>query len=110
MHFIRPAVAGLMLLLAASSHAAPSVMVMVNKEGCLGCHAHATKLVGPAYDDVVAKYKGQSDAADLLASSIIKGSTGKWGDAAMPPHPDLSKADAQAARRLGTERRETVVR
>lgn len=65
------------------------------KNNCLGCHAAATQLVGPAYRDVAARYAGQSDAADTLIKSIKNGSSGKWGDLAMPPHPDLSAADAR---------------
>lgn len=68
---------------------------LAKKNDCLGCHAAATKLVGPAYQDVAAKYAGQTDARDMLAHSIRNGSVGKWGDVPMPPHPKLSEADAK---------------
>lgn len=68
---------------------------LARKSDCLGCHAVATKLVGPAYKDVAAKYAGQADALAMLAQSIRTGSVGKWGDLPMPAHPKLSDADAK---------------
>lgn len=68
---------------------------LARKSDCLGCHAVATKLVGPAYKDVAAKYAGQADAQTMLALSIRSGSVGKWGDLPMPAHPKLSEADAK---------------
>jgi len=66
---------------------------LANKSGCLGCHAVATKLVGPAYKDVAAKYADQADAQAILVQSIRNGSVGKWGELPMPAHPKLSDAD-----------------
>ena len=68
---------------------------LAEKSGCLGCHAAAVKLVGPAYKDVAAKYAGQPDATEMLAKSIRSGGTGKWGEMAMPPQSQLSEADAK---------------
>ena len=68
---------------------------LARKNDCLGCHAVAVKLVGPAFKDVAAKYEGQSDAAERLAESIRNGSVGKWGDLPMPAHPKLSAADSK---------------
>lgn len=68
---------------------------LARKNDCLGCHAVAVKLVGPAFKDVAAKYAGQSDAAERLSESIRNGSVGKWGDLPMPAHPKLSAADAK---------------
>lgn len=68
---------------------------LARKNDCLGCHAVGTKLVGPAYKDVAAKYAGQTDAVDRLVESIRNGSVGKWGDIPMPAHPKLSPADAR---------------
>lgn len=66
---------------------------LANKSGCLGCHAVAVKLVGPAYKDVAAKYAGQADAQAMLMQSIRNGSVGKWGELPMPAHPKISDAD-----------------
>jgi cytochrome c len=56
---------------------------------CFTCHAARTKLIGPSYDLVAQRYRGQPSAVDSLAKRIINGSTGIWGDLKMPPHPDL---------------------
>ncbi len=50
---------------------------LARKNDCLGCHAVAVKLVGPAFKDVAAKYAGQSDAVERLVESVRNGSVGK---------------------------------
>ena len=72
---------------------------LANKHGCLGCHANSSQLVGPAYQAVAAKY-GIAGGADkttvsMLAQSIRKGGSGKWGETAMPPQAQVSEADAK---------------
>ena len=68
---------------------------LAEKQGCLGCHAAATKLVGPAYRDVAAKYTGDAGAVAAVAQSIRNGGAGKWGEMAMPPQKQVSEADAK---------------
>ena len=79
-------------LLAMSAQATDA---LARKNDCMGCHAVATKLVGPAFKDVAAKYAGQADAQAVLAQSIRAGGVGKWADLPMPAHPKLSEADAK---------------
>jgi cytochrome c len=66
---------------------------LARKNDCMGCHAVASQVVGPAYKDVAAKYKGDPEAVAKLMKSIREGSSGNWGAMAMPPHPKLSEAD-----------------
>ena len=68
---------------------------LARKSDCLGCHAVATKLVGPAFKDVAAKYAGQSDAVDRISESIRNGGAGKWGELPMPAQPKLSAQDVK---------------
>lgn len=82
-----------MLLALLCSPAAHANEALGRKNGCLACHSVANQLVGPAYKDVAAKYVGQGDALEQLQNSIRNGSTGKWGELAMPPHPKLSAAE-----------------
>jgi len=86
-----------LLLMLAGAAAGPALAspALAQKHGCLGCHAVATKLMGPAYQDVAARYAGDKNAAAALAKSIRQGSTGKWGDMAMPPQAQVSEADAK---------------
>ena len=58
-------------------------------------HAVDKKIVGPAYKEVAAKYKGDKAAVDKLASKIIKGGAGVWGAVPMPANPQVSEADAK---------------
>jgi len=53
---------------------------------CAACHSVDTKMVGPSFKEVAAKYAGQADAKDVLAASIKNGSSGKWGPIPMPPN------------------------
>ena len=99
-HPIRHAMNHLALCLSTTLLAVAPLAVQANnalaeKNGCLGCHAAAVKLVGPAYKDVAAKYAGQPDATEMLAKSIRAGGTGKWGEMAMPAQSKLSEADAK---------------
>jgi len=64
-------------------------LLWMSTSTCFNCHAARTKLIGPSYDLVAQRYRGQSNAVDSLAKKIINGSTGTWGDLKMPPHPDL---------------------
>ena len=66
---------------------------LVKKSGCVACHANDKKLVGPAYNDVAKKYKGDAKAAATLAEKVKKGGSGAWGAVPMPPHPQVSDAD-----------------
>jgi cytochrome c len=66
---------------------------LAKAKNCMACHAVANKVVGPAYKDVAAKYKGQKDAEDKLAQKVIKGGSGVWGAVAMPPNA-ISDAEA----------------
>jgi len=46
---------------------------LAKKYSCLACHQVDKKLVGPAYQDVAAKYKGQADAAAKLSAEVAAG-------------------------------------
>jgi cytochrome c len=82
-------------LFAGSAHALDTAKAkqLAQANACLGCHAVDKKLVGPAYKDVAAKYKGM-DAAKL-AVSIKAGGAGKWGPIPMPAQGRLSDAEAK---------------
>jgi cytochrome c len=68
---------------------------LAKAKNCMACHAIDKKVLGPAFRDVAAKYKGQKDAETRLVTSITKGSTGVWGAMAMPPN-GVSAAEAQS--------------
>ena len=70
---------------ALTAQAGPAEDAM-NKAGCMACHAKDKKLVGPAFKDIAAKYKGQGDAVAKLSDKVRKGGAGNWGPIPMPPH------------------------
>ena len=69
---------------------------MLKKNGCTACHAIDKKIVGPAYTDVAAMYKGDAGAAAKLAAKVKAGGSGVWGQVPMPPNPAVSDADMKA--------------
>ena len=82
---------------AAAWWAAPAIadQALAAEKLCMTCHQLEAKVVGPAYKEVAAKYKGNTDPA-TLASKIKAGVVGTWGQIPMPPQPTLT--DEEAAR------------
>jgi cytochrome c len=70
-----------------------SAQAMMQKDGCAACHSIDKKIVGPAYQDVAAKYKGDKDALAKLSDKVKKGGVGVWGQIPMPPNAQVSDAD-----------------
>jgi cytochrome c len=88
-----------LLLIALSSLVPTSAFAqadLAKAKNCMACHAVASKLVGPAFKDVAAKYADQKGAEDYLAQKVLKGSAGVWGPVPMPPNAQLSEADARS--------------
>ena len=69
---------------------------LAKKHACLACHAVDKKLVGPAYKDVAAKYRGDASAEAKLVEKVKKGSQGTWGQVPMPPNTNVPDADVRA--------------
>lgn len=70
----------------------------MNKAGCMACHAKDKKIVGPAFKDIAAKYKGQDVTAKLM-EKVRKGGSGSFGPVPMAPNPPdkINDADLKAA-------------
>jgi cytochrome c len=85
---------------AAPAAAAPSPAAdagpLLQKYGCLACHAADKKVIGPSYQEVAAKYANDKNALATLAQKVKAGGAGVWGQVPMPPHPQVSDADMQA--------------
>lgn len=78
-------------ILAISSQAqAEEGLDLAKKSGCLACHSVEKKVVGPAWKDVSAKYKGDAGAKAALIKKVKTGGKGNWtkvtGGAPMPPY------------------------
>ncbi|MCL4110204.1 UNVERIFIED_CONTAM: hypothetical protein GTU68_026724 [Idotea baltica] len=72
------------------------VQILLGANACLGCHAIDTKIVGPSFKDVAAKYANLDNAEAQLATSIRAGGAGNWGTMPMPPMSGLSEDEATA--------------
>ena len=71
-------------------------LALIAGSDCLTCHKIAEKSIGPAYQDVAAKYENTDDNIEMLAGKIIKGGSGNWGAIPMTAHANLSQEDAEA--------------
>ena len=69
-------------------------MELAKKSGCMACHSLDKKVVGPAWKDVAAKYKGNAGAEEMLINKVKNGGKGVWGPTPMPPYsPRVSDAN-----------------
>ena len=83
---------------ASTAHAAADVEALLTKHKCLICHADRETKAGPAFIEVAAHYRGDPHAVATLAREIRRGLKrgGPWH---MPPHPEISAAEASAMAR-----------
>ena len=64
---------------------------LAKKHACFACHAVDKKLVGPAYKDVAAKYKGDKSAEAMLVDKLKEGKN----------HPKIGASDAELKAAVG---------
>ncbi|MBI1173648.1 MAG: c-type cytochrome [Sideroxydans sp.] len=69
-------------------------LALAAKGNCLACHKIDKKVVGPAWKDVAAKYRGDAKAAATIASHIKAGGSFGWKFGVMPPRGGSSLPDA----------------
>lgn len=82
---------------AVSAISAPAFadQALASSKNCMACHAVATKVVGPSFKEVAAKYAGDKTAVDKLSAKVIKGGMGVWGPIPMPANSQVSEAEAK---------------
>jgi cytochrome c len=68
-------------------------MNIARKNACMGCHAVDRKLVGPSFEQIAGKYKGDVHAPARLETKVRNGGSGVWGVLPMPSHPSMDGAD-----------------
>lgn len=90
-----PIIGRLCIVLAAATTSQTSLadLALAQKSGCTVCHSVDAAIVGPAYKDVAAKYKGDSAALGILTAKVKAGGVGTWGQVPMPPNSFVSDAD-----------------
>ena len=85
--------AGTTVVLLALSGAASADLALAQKNACMSCHGVDKKIVGPAFKDVGAKYKGDKGAEARLFAKVKAGGKGVWGPVPMPPNPQVKDED-----------------
>lgn len=77
-------------------HAAvePRGLTRMMRSDCFNCHEFKSRHIGPAFTDIAIRYETKGDTG-ILATHIMKGSKGIWGEETMPAHPDLDKKAAR---------------
>lgn len=78
---------------AAATHAATPAE-LATKAGCAVCHQPTAKGLGPSYQEIAKKYKGQAGAPATMAERVRKGSVGVFGKVPMTPTPPARISDA----------------
>ncbi|WP_429407201.1 c-type cytochrome [Paraburkholderia sp. GAS82] len=81
------------LVTAARADDAPRGQMIARANACMGCHAVDRKVVGPSFQQIAAKYKGDAQAPAKLVNKVKDGGSGVWGVLPMPPHLAMSDAD-----------------
>ncbi len=89
---------GLAIAAAAVTASGPATagLEMAKKYNCTACHAVDKKIVGPSYQDVAAKHKGDAGAVAKLVEKVKKGGAGVYGPIPMPPNAAVPDADVKA--------------
>ena len=78
---------------AAKKAADAGTLDLATKSGCMACHGVKNKIVGPGYNEIVARYQGQTDAESRLVAKVKAGGQGVWGSIPMPPNAHVKDED-----------------
>jgi cytochrome c len=70
-----------------------NAMNIAGKNACMGCHAVDRKIVGPSFQQIAVKYKGDPQAQARLETKVRDGGSGVWGVLPMPSHRTMNGAD-----------------
>ena len=81
---------------ATSADDGTAALDLLAKNACTACHAVDKKLIGPAYQEVAAKYRGQAGVEEKLVQKVKSGGSGVWGPVPMPPNPQAKEDDVKA--------------
>lgn len=68
---------------------------LIEGSDCSACHQPDVSSVGPSYTAIADRYGATSNITSTLVEKIINGGSGTWGEAPMPPHPQLSPLEAE---------------
>lgn len=78
-----------------SLHDEPEGLRLMRNSDCFTCHQFKTKLIGPSFQEIAARYPNATPGKSPLTGHIIQGSSGIWGELVMPAHPDLTPESSE---------------
>lgn len=68
---------------------------LVKGSDCKTCHHPINKIIGPSHTDVAKKYEFTEANVKMLATKILQGGQGVWGQIPMTAHVDITQVDAE---------------
>ena len=93
-----PALAAALLAIGASSAFAQADFAQ--KKNCMACHAVDKKVLGPAYKDVAAKYRGKPGAQERIVTHLTTGEKAKFPDGHEEEHKIISAKSPDEVKNL----------
>jgi cytochrome c len=82
--------------LAASAQAQDDTAELVITKRCNACHELSAASLGPPWQAIAARHAARKELmADVLASKIIHGGGGNWGNVPMVPNQRVSPDEAR---------------
>lgn len=72
--------------------------MLFKREDCGGCHAENQTIIGPSFRHLAGEYPPTEANVAHLAHIIqvgVKPNQGVWGGREMPPHPKVSREEAE---------------
>lgn len=73
----------------------PKGLSLIKRSTCFGCHSDKVRVSGPSFAEIAGKYEATPANVNVLATHIMKGTSGNWGSMQMPPHPDFTPEQAK---------------
>lgn len=73
----------------------PPGLLLMKATNCFNCHAVNTRVLGPPFSEVAARYGSDPATVRLLARRVSSGSKGVWGEVAMAPHPEFTRGELE---------------
>ena len=73
----------------------PSALKLMMKSTCFNCHTSQSKLIGPTFHEIAARYSNNEVTISSLSTKVIQGASSSWGEAKMPSNPEVKVEDAK---------------
>lgn len=79
---------GMAVLTGGTAYADGEPMDLVNAQHCMACHMIDKPFLGPSFEQIARRYRGDPLAVPTLANKLRNGGPAHWGDIPMPASYD----------------------